>query len=55
MPITLPQLLIAITILIGVPTMTVVLNRRRRGWGWAFLAGVIAIFVIGNLIECLTT
>lgn len=55
MPITLPQLLIAIAILIGVPTMTVVLNRHRRGWGWVFLAGVIAVFVIGNLIEYFAT
>jgi len=51
MPISMTELVIGITILVGVPTVTIFLNRRRRGWGWLFLAGVIAVFVIGNIIE----
>lgn len=51
MPLSMTELIIGIVILIGVPAMTILLNKRRRGWGWLFLAGVVALFVIGNLIE----
>lgn len=51
MPLSMTELAIGIAILMGVPAMTILLNKRRRGWGWLFLTGVIALFVIGNLIE----
>jgi hypothetical protein len=53
MPITTFELAAGIAILASVLTMTILLNKRRRGWGWTFLIGVIVVFVIGNFIEIL--
>lgn len=55
MPITAFELAVGIAILIGVPAITLLLNKRRRGWGWIFLLGVVAAFVIGNVVETIAT
>jgi phosphate starvation-inducible membrane PsiE len=48
---TVAELTIGILILTGVPITTFILNKHRQGVGWMFLAGVILIFIVGNLIE----
>jgi hypothetical protein len=51
MPLTLTELIIGIAIIVGVPAVTIALNRRKRPLGWVFLVVVILFFVVGNLIE----
>jgi hypothetical protein len=51
MPISLADFVVAIAIIFGVPIIAILLGRKRKSWGWGFVAGVIALCVIGNVVE----
>ena len=55
MPLSLPQLVLA-WVLIGATILaTIALNRRWRNLGWWFLASLVVLVFVGNLIEAVVS
>jgi Na+/melibiose symporter-like transporter len=38
-------------VLFGLPAIVVLLNARKRGLGWAVLAAIVALLIVGNILE----
>jgi hypothetical protein len=53
MPLMPLELLIGITILLGVPVTTIILNKRKKRLGWIFLVSFIVLATVGKLLEVL--
>ena len=51
MPVTNAALSVGIAILVSVPIAVLLLNKRKPGLGWKFLAVVVILFLAGNLVE----
>lgn len=51
MPISGFDLIVAVAIMIGLPIAVIFLNRWKPRLGWWLLGGVVALVVIGNIIE----
>jgi ABC-type Fe3+ transport system permease subunit len=51
MPISAFDLSVALAIMIGLPVAFIFANRQEPRRGWWLLAGVVALVIIGNIIE----
>ena len=51
MPISGFDLIAAVALMIGLPTAVIFLNRWKPRLGWWLLGSVVALVVIGNIVE----
>jgi hypothetical protein len=51
MPLTVTEFAIMVAGMTAVLILTVLLNIRRRGLGWIFLGALIALLILGRVIE----